>query len=57
MAKLFKELRQKIPFGAQSRAHEKALRMMAEMPLHELRQAQQPNGNVKINILLDKQNR
>ncbi|MCP4698545.1 MAG: XRE family transcriptional regulator [Gammaproteobacteria bacterium] len=39
MAKPFKELRDAMPLNARKRAHEKALRMIEEMPLHELRRA------------------
>jgi transcriptional regulator with XRE-family HTH domain len=41
MAKKFRDLRKKMHVKAQARAHEKALAMMAELPLAELRQARQ----------------
>lgn len=39
MAKKFKDLRKAMSPEAQARAHEKAMAMMAELPLAELRQA------------------
>jgi transcriptional regulator with XRE-family HTH domain len=39
MAKKFRDLRAKMSPESQARAHEKALAMMAELPLAELRQA------------------
>ena len=39
MPKNFKELRAKMPQERQQRAHERAVAMMKEMPLQELRQA------------------
>lgn len=53
MAKSFNELRGKMSPEAQARAHEKAQRMMAEMPLYELRRAQelsQQNLAERLNI-------
>lgn len=39
MAKKFRDLRNKLSPEAQARAHEKALAMLADLPLAELRQA------------------
>ena len=39
MAKKFRDLRRKMSHEAQVRAHEKAMAMMTELPLAELRQA------------------
>ncbi len=41
MAKKFRDLRKKMSAEAQTRVHEKAKAMMAELPLAELRQAHQ----------------
>ena len=55
MAKKFRDLRQTMSPEAQARSHEKAMAMMAELPLAELRQARHFSQEQLASILEVKQ--
>jgi predicted XRE-type DNA-binding protein len=51
MAKKFADLRAKLPLEAQRRAAQRTKQMLAEMPLHELRQARGLSQKVLAEVL------